>query len=60
MLIGRLAQISVSVCFRYTPNPDFTPEVIQKVSTACEGLCKWVRAMEVYDRVAKVRLSQEM
>lgn len=32
----------------------FQPEVIKKVSTACEGLCKWVRAMEVYDRVIKV------
>lgn len=27
---------------------------MQKVSTACEGLCKWVRAMEVYDRVIKI------
>lgn len=24
------------------------------MSTACEGLCKWVRAMEVYDRVIKI------
>lgn len=24
------------------------------MSTACEGICKWVRAMEVYDRVIKV------
>nr|WAW84833.1 axonemal dynein heavy chain reconstructed 1 [Halisarca dujardinii] len=39
---------------KYTPNPDFTPEVIHNISTACEGLCKWVRAMEVYDRVAKL------
>ena len=28
--------------------------MIKSASTACEGLCKWVRAMEVYDRVAKV------
>ena len=21
---------------------------------ACEGLCKWVRALDIYDRVAKV------
>lgn len=21
---------------------------------ACEGLCKWVRAMDIYDKVAKV------
>ncbi|KMQ95743.1 dynein heavy chain axonemal [Lasius niger] len=34
--------------------PAFQPEAIKKVSTACEGLCKWVRAMEVYDRVIKV------
>ena len=39
---------------KYITNPDFVPEVIQKVSSACEGLCKWVRAIEVYDRVAKV------
>ena len=34
--------------------PDFDPVVIQKVSSAATGLCKWVRAMEVYDRIAKV------
>ena len=43
-----------SFALRFIPNPEFTPEAIQKVSNACEGLCKWVRAMEVYDRVAKV------
>ena len=36
------------------PNPDFNPDVVKTASTACEGLCRWVRAMEVYDRVAKV------
>ena len=35
-------------------NEDFHPDVVKTASTACEGLCKWVRAMEVYDRVAKV------
>lgn len=39
---------------RYIPDREFQPEVITKVSTACEGLCRWVRAMEVYDRVVKV------
>lgn len=29
-------------------------QAVKKVSTAATGLCKWVRAMEVYDRVAKV------
>lgn len=39
---------------RFIHHPDFQPAVIKTVSSACEGLCKWVRAMEVYDRVAKV------
>lgn len=39
---------------QYINNPDFRPEVVKKVSSACEGLCSWVRAVEVYDRVAKV------
>ena len=38
----------------YVANPDFQPAVIEKVSKAATGLCKWCRAMEVYDRVAKV------
>ena len=36
-------------------HPDFDPNNIRSVSSACEGLCRWVRAMEVYERVAKVR-----
>ena len=38
----------------YMTNEDFTPEKIAKASSACEGLCKWVQAMDIYDRVAKV------
>ena len=38
----------------YTTSPDFEPELIGKASKAAKGLCQWVRAMEVYDRVAKV------
>jgi len=34
--------------------PEFEPEVIKKASKAAYGLCCWVRAMEAYDRVAKV------
>ena len=48
------APIMKKIRDRYTVNPDFNPDIIQKVSSACEGLCKWVRAMEVYDRIAKV------
>ena len=38
----------------YISNPDFDPAIIKNSSSACEGLCKWVRAIEVYDGVAKV------
>ena len=42
---------------KYITNPDFHPSLIKNVSSACEGLCSWVRAIEVYDRVAKVTVS---
>lgn len=35
-------------------NPNFDPERIRQVSTACEGLCRWVFALSEYDKVAKV------
>jgi len=38
----------------YLTNPDFDPEKIKKVSTACEGLCRWVIAMSEYDFIAKI------
>lgn len=40
----------------YIPNPDFDPQKVRTASSAAEGLCKWVQAMEIYDRVAKVTL----
>ena len=39
---------------KYIDDPEFLPEKIKNASSAAEGLCKWVRAMEVYDRVAKI------
>ncbi|KAH6585966.1 hypothetical protein BASA50_000909 [Batrachochytrium salamandrivorans] len=39
---------------KYMENPEFDPEKIKMASSAAEGLCRWVRAMECYDRVAKV------
>jgi dynein heavy chain len=39
---------------KFMKNPDFEPSNIRNVSTACEGLCRWVRAMEVYDRVIRI------
>lgn len=39
----------------YMTNPDFDPSIVAKASSAAEGLCKWIKAMEVYDRVEKVQ-----
>eukprot|EP00201_Polytomella_parva_P020499 CAMPEP_0175042260 /NCGR_PEP_ID=MMETSP0052_2-20121109/2450_1 /TAXON_ID=51329 ORGANISM="Polytomella parva, Strain SAG 63-3" /NCGR_SAMPLE_ID=MMETSP0052_2 /ASSEMBLY_ACC=CAM_ASM_000194 /LENGTH=3805 /DNA_ID=CAMNT_0016305023 /DNA_START=33 /DNA_END=11446 /DNA_ORIENTATION=+ len=38
----------------YISNPDFTPTNAAKAASAAEGLCKWVCAMESYDKVAKI------
>ncbi|CAG2053712.1 unnamed protein product, partial [Timema podura] len=37
----------------FLPNKDFKPHVVAKASSAAEGLCKWVIAMDMYDAVAK-------
>merc|ERR1719316_1437516 len=34
-------------------DPAFDPDVIKKASIAAMGICKWIRAMVVYDKVAK-------
>jgi dynein heavy chain len=34
-------------------DPAFDPDAIKKASTAAMGICKWIRAMVVYDKVAK-------
>ncbi|CAG5865931.1 unnamed protein product, partial [Menidia menidia] len=39
---------------KYITNPDFVPEKIRTASTAAEGMCKWVCAMDKYDIAAKV------
>lgn len=38
----------------YKDHPEFDPNKVRQASSAAEGLCKWVKALEVYDRVAKV------
>ncbi|CAG7816608.1 unnamed protein product [Allacma fusca] len=39
---------------KFIKNPMFEPAEIRMVSAACEGLCKWVKAIEVYDKVIKI------
>lgn len=38
----------------YIGNPEFDPAKVANASSAAEGLTKWILAMEIYDRVAKV------
>ena len=38
----------------YLDDPTFDPDVVAKSSQAAMGLCKWVRAMMIYNQVAKV------
>uniref|UniRef100_A0A5K3F3Z0 Dynein heavy chain 7, axonemal n=1 Tax=Mesocestoides corti TaxID=53468 RepID=A0A5K3F3Z0_MESCO len=47
-------QIIKTIRDKYIPNPDFKPERIAVASTAAEGLCKWVIAIDAYDKVAKI------
>lgn len=39
---------------RIFTNENFDPEKIKLVSSACEGLCKWIIAMVEYDKVIRV------
>jgi hypothetical protein len=39
---------------KYIEDPLFTPEQVQKQSNAATSLCMWVRAMDVYAKIAKV------
>lgn len=36
---------------KYIDNPEFVPEVVERVSKACKSMCMWVRAMDLYARV---------
>lgn len=47
-------QIMAKIRKEFIVNPEFDPTKVAKASSAAEGLCKWILAMEIYDRVAKV------
>ncbi|KYM93367.1 Dynein heavy chain 7, axonemal [Cyphomyrmex costatus] len=47
-------RIMIKIRTTILTNPNFDPERIRQVSTACEGLCRWVFALSEYDKVAKV------
>uniref|UniRef100_A0A8B9VSH1 Dynein axonemal heavy chain 12 n=1 Tax=Anas zonorhyncha TaxID=75864 RepID=A0A8B9VSH1_9AVES len=48
------AAVMQKIRAEYLTNPEFDPPKVAKASSAAEGLCKWIMAMEVYDKVAKV------
>ncbi|KFP76630.1 Dynein heavy chain 7, axonemal, partial [Apaloderma vittatum] len=48
------AAIMQKIRDEYLTNPEFDPQKVARASSAAEGLCKWIAAMEVYDRVVKV------
>ena len=35
---------------KYIPNTEFVPDKVKTAASAAEGLCKWVRAMDQYDK----------
>merc|ERR1719482_561073 len=48
--------ISEAVMVKVLPlfnDPAFEPDIVKKASIAAMGICKWVRAMVIYDKVAK-------
>lgn len=46
-------EIIAKIRKEYLPHKDFKPSVVAKASSAAEGLCKWIIAMDMYDKVAK-------
>uniref|UniRef100_A0A3Q0SWW6 Dynein axonemal heavy chain 3 n=1 Tax=Amphilophus citrinellus TaxID=61819 RepID=A0A3Q0SWW6_AMPCI len=48
---GLQVHVMQKIRSEYMTNPDFNPTIVAKASSAAEGLCKWIKAMEVYDRV---------
>lgn len=47
-------KVTVQITSHFISRPQFQPAVIKSVSLASEGLCSWVRAVEVRGKVAKV------
>ena len=46
-------EMIAKIATAYAADPEFYPEVVKKDSVAAAGLCTWVRAMIVYDKVVK-------
>lgn len=44
----------------FIPHKDFQPHVVAKASSAAEGLCKWIKAIENFESVNSVVLPKKM
>ena len=49
-----ISEVTRKKLVKYVSNPEFMPDVVEKVSGAGKSLCMWVRAMEIYARVFRV------
>jgi len=38
----------------YLPDPYFKPTIVGKASSAAKGLCMWIIALDMYDKVIKI------
>lgn len=46
-------EVMTKIRKEYLPHKDFKPNIVAKASSAAEGLCKWIIAMDLYDAVAR-------
>jgi hypothetical protein len=44
---------------KFTSDSTFSPDIARKASSAAEGICKWVHAMEQYEHVSKAVLPKQ-
>lgn len=44
----------------FIPHKDFQPHVVAKASSAAEGLCKWIKAIENFESVNTIVLPKKM
>jgi dynein heavy chain len=49
--INNISDRTYRKLLHYSRNPEFTPELIGKVSSACRSFCKWVLAIQRYYEV---------
>ncbi|CAF4281953.1 unnamed protein product, partial [Adineta steineri] len=49
--INNISDRTYRKLLQYSRNPEFTPDLIGKVSSACRSICKWVLAIQRYYEV---------